>query len=634
MTQKQSWFALVAILVLAGWCYSTSFSSDFQLDDEANLDSLALVSDAESALEFVATGIAGPTGRPLSLLTFALQADSWSDGPAAFLLVNTFIHLLNALLLALIVRGIFMLRGENATRATYIAFAATSVWVLLPLISTATLLVIQRMTSLSAFFVLVGLAGYIQLRPSAEDATRGRLAILALWLGAATVLATFSKESGALLPVFILVIETTLLRPPLGVRGRDWQTWCAVMLWLPFIALVGYLVLSTSYAEAMVWRRGFDSGERLLTQAHILWVYLGKALVGSTRSLGVYQGDYEIVRSLFSPATLLAVGSWLAVIVLAIVRRRRFPLFAFAVLWFVAGHLLESTVLPLELYFEHRNYIAIAGPIVAFMAFLITHSEQSQSAARYVIPLLIVVNAWFLFSIASLQGSPSVAARYWGQTYPDSVRAVTNMAKYQLIEEGFAPALDTLADFSDRHSEHRYLRILELNLECLSDPTLVTPSRVQDVKTQLVDSGFDYLAGELLSALLTTSERGQCTAVPVEKVAELAEALYANPRYSRDPTYSQIHYGLLALIARISGDNGRAFQHLEQAITFGLTEDLVTMSAVTMIDNGEFAPARAFLADAEQKAPWQPLQAMRWQLNIDANLAYLKASELQQQRTQ
>jgi hypothetical protein len=634
VTERQSWLAFLGVLILAGFCYSTSFSSDFQLDDTTNLGGLANVTDTESAVEYIATGIAGPTGRPLSLLTFALQAGSWQDGPAAFLLVNTLIHLVNALLLALIVRSIFRLRGETEARATCIAFATASVWVLLPLISTATLLVVQRMTTLSSFFVLAGIAGYLRLRPVSQTATRGRLLLLAVWIGLATILATASKESGALLPVFVLVLEITLLQPPQSVRAREWQVWCGVVLWLPLVAIAGYLVMSASYPETMVWRRGFDGAERLLTQTHILWDYVGKAVVGSTGKLGVYQGDYEVVRSLFSLTTLAAVFSWLTLFVLAIVWRRRFALFAFAVLWFLAGHLLESTVFPLELYFEHRNYLAIAGPVCAFMAFLITQSAQSRQAARFVIPLLIVMNAWFLFSIASLQGNPSVAARYWGQKFPDSVRAATNLAKYQMVEEGFPTAINTLAGFSDRHSEHRYLRVLELNLECLSDPVAVTASRVDEVKAQLADSGFDYFAAEVLSALHTTSENGQCIAVPAATVGELAVALYENPRYARDPTYSQLHYSLLALIARKSGDDGKAFELLDQAVAFGLTTDLVTMKAVTMIDNGDFSAARAFLADAVQEAPRQPLKALRWQRNIDANLAYLTASEEQQQRTQ
>src|SRR5690606_17359807 len=46
--------------------------------------------------------------------------------------------------------------------------------------------------------------------------------------------------------------------------------------------------------------------------------------------------------------------------------RRRQPALSFAIAWFLAGHALESTIFPLELVYEHRNYLPAVGPLLAF----------------------------------------------------------------------------------------------------------------------------------------------------------------------------------------------------------------------------------------------------------------------------
>ncbi|MEL7186229.1 MAG: tetratricopeptide repeat protein, partial [Pseudomonadota bacterium] len=174
MRRQHSLLLLAITLVVTWFCYSAAFDSAYHLDDEVNLGGLATVSDNKTFADFVMSGTAGPTGRPLSLLTFAWQADEWERGPSAFLAVNTLIHLLNAILLAFCVRAIFLINQLDDRRATLIAVAAASVWVVLPLISSATLLVVQRMTGLSSMFVLLGLAGIKQVNQRVDGEKRAR----------------------------------------------------------------------------------------------------------------------------------------------------------------------------------------------------------------------------------------------------------------------------------------------------------------------------------------------------------------------------------------------------------------------------------------------------------------------------
>ena len=88
--------AFLLVMIFAGWAYSLAFSGTWYYDDSPNLAGLEQVDDWLTGLNFTTSGIAGPTGRAVSLATFVFQANAWPDDPSAFLAVNTGIHLLTA----------------------------------------------------------------------------------------------------------------------------------------------------------------------------------------------------------------------------------------------------------------------------------------------------------------------------------------------------------------------------------------------------------------------------------------------------------------------------------------------------------------------------------------------------------
>ena len=209
-----------AALLLALACYWPATGGAFLLDDRSNLNGLAWVDDAASAWDFILSGTAGPSGRPLALATFALQADSYAEGAGAFVRVNILIHLFNAVLLAGCLYLLSLTRAIERQRALAIATIAASFWVLLPLLATASLLVVQRMATLSATLVLLGLGGYLLARRRLDTAPVPALAGMTASLAAGALLAALAKESGLLLPVFVLVIEITLLQAPVSPGSR------------------------------------------------------------------------------------------------------------------------------------------------------------------------------------------------------------------------------------------------------------------------------------------------------------------------------------------------------------------------------------------------------------------------------
>ena len=615
------------VLVLAWFCYRPALSGAFLLDDIPNLGGLAQIDDVRTASDFVLSGASGPTGRPLALLTFALQANQFERGPRAFLKVNVFIHLLNAVLLAWCLYQLASVMAVERGRAILVATSAASLWLLLPLLATSSLLIVQRMTTLSALFSLLGLGSYLAFRRNIEQTPHNSLIAMTALLAVSTLLATFTKESGSLLPMFVLVIEATVLMRPESITQRNWRIWKFVVLVLPSVAVFAYLASRASYPEWMQDRKDFNAWERVLTEAQILWVYIQNAVIGLPVRLGIFQTEYPVSRSLLEFKTLIAGSAWLALLFAAIVRRRRWPLFALAVFWYLAGQVIESTVLPLELYFEHRNYLPIIGPVFALCAYLLLRSGRAWRVGLAAISLLVIVNAYLLYVFASIWGEPSFASRYWALNYPDSSRAVTNMAKYQLTEEGPQRAIQTIRQFTAAHPEYAYLGIQELNISCLFVMESDREQIVAELERDLPNVAFTFTAGRMLSQLFTTTSAIDCGKITPATVERLAVRLHDNARYINDPYYSQFHHKLLAGIARFQGDREATMSNLEKAISYSPSSELNMMMVTALAGAGDFSGADNFINNATLNKPMNPLMAFVWQRDLEGLRAYVRELE-------
>jgi hypothetical protein len=377
----------------------------------------------------------------------------------------------------------------------------------------------------------------------------------------------------------------------------------------------------------MVQRLGFTAGERLMSEARLLWVYLFKALLGRPDTLGIFQDPPAVARSLLQPATLLACISWIALALAAIIWRRRYPLFALAVLWYLAGHLIESTHLALELYFEHRNYLPIIGPVLALATFLALRKRQYLHLGLAAVTVFVAINAYFLIVFASLWGEPSMASRHWAMRYPDSVRAVTTMATFQFSEEGPFRTIQTIDDFATRNPQHAYLRIQQLNLLCRFSATEDHEQVVAQLHRQLPSVTFTYTAGTMLSQLFDAAVATDCPALTTKTVSALTSVLRKNPRYVGDSAYNRFSEKLQAGIARYDGDAVASLEHLKAAIAYGPTLELNMMMVSTLSDAGDFDAARKYIDDVRVAAPRNPLRAVVWHRDLDELAVYIDELE-------
>ena len=359
----------------------------------------------ESLRQVFLSGHAGPSGRPVAQLSFALNYYFSGFDPFVFKATNLAIHLATGVLaFYLALRLLAAAMPQAKQRNVLIAGGGVAVlWLLHPIQLLPVLHVVQRMTSLSAFFLLAALLLHIlgRERGGRSGATRLVLAWGILW-----PLSFFSKETGALFPLFVLAWELILRRSACGSLDRFARAF-ATVAGLTLLAIMAYAL---SPAMQWLWAgydiRPFSLVERLLTEGRVLWFYLGLILFPRLEALGLYHDDIVISTGLFSPWTTLPALAGLAGLVwLAWRMRTRAPIVSFGLAWFLIGHAMESTFLPLEIAHEHRNYLPILGILLAAAWALVRILERTGARKTIGVALALAALAYFPFvtALRSLQ---------------------------------------------------------------------------------------------------------------------------------------------------------------------------------------------------------------------------------------
>ena len=423
-------FSFFTLLALALGCalvpaYWASLFGGFAFDDYSNVvDNPALRGGDGSLASVVASatsGMASPLGRPLSMLSFALNYQIFGESPFSFKVTNLAIHYANSLLVGLVIWQ--MLRHAAFKKEEHcvptLAAALALAWALHPLNAIPVLLVVQRMTSLAAFFMLTGFALYLYGR---QTKTALGWCAIALSICVCWPAAIYSKETGLLFPVYIVLCEWLLLGSFKTVPRK------AIYLGACFTATVLLAVCWTKWEliTGGYRMRLFTLEDRLYTETRVLWFYVQQMLLPIPHAFGLYHDDIEVSRSVISPPqTLIAIASWLGVIAMAYRQRVRWPLFAFAVFWFLASHLLESTILPLEIAHEHRNYLASLGLLVWIGSLVMpVRPDKRWRLPRMALALGFVLFCGFVTSLRSAQWSDDLTRKQVEvANHPQSARA-------------------------------------------------------------------------------------------------------------------------------------------------------------------------------------------------------------------
>ena len=171
-----------------------------------------------------------------------------------------------------------------------------------------------------------------------------------------------SEEHAVILSLLCLVAEITLFR--FGAMSALLRRLHQILV-LSIFATVVYLLSNPDFILGSYHGRDFTPGQRLMTESRVLWTYVHSLLLPDLARMGLYLDDFSLSTGWLHPvSTLLSTIAWGAVFLIAIILRYRVPILSFSILWFLVGHIIESSFLSLEIAFEHLYYFPRIGVIM------------------------------------------------------------------------------------------------------------------------------------------------------------------------------------------------------------------------------------------------------------------------------
>ncbi|MFT4241110.1 MAG: hypothetical protein QM569_02395 [Acidovorax sp.] len=616
------WSALLALVLI---CYWAGLHGGFVFDDDVNILQNSSLRITNGTLdEFWAaavSGHAGPLGRPVALLTFALNY-YWAGTFDAFQfkLVNLAIHLVNAILVGCFAQWVCeaLTTKEKAAITPGLPWAGLMVaalWALHPLNLTAVLYAVQRMTSLCTLFGMAGVVIYVWYRRSTYQSLAlkhplpwGLVSAVAVL--ACLILSALSKESGVLFAPLIFWLEycvfgfrykNNALR--LGRMHMRTAVTCVVMLTAVYVAVfkLPSMVGHEAYAN-----REFTLMERGLTEARILIIYLRMLLLPQVSQMSLYHDDIVLSHSLLSPlSTIFALIALLLITAAAWLLRKKVPVLLFGWGWFLISHALESTIFPLELMYEHRNYFAIIGPLLAvpMLVFRLDAKQYGKLAAFCLVAYVALLG--FITHVRSLQWSNTMDwAALEAENRPGSMRASYELGRLYIVllhtygDPKFGQLADDALVRAQNNDKGALLPLAARIQLAYMQGAAPKPELIEQLKTGFRTEKYRNVNTSVLQSLMNCQLQKNCHMADNDMM-DILQAAYENPL---TPISERAEVSKLMGNYLISGMNDLAggVALIRQSIDLQDKASSRIMYAQALAMGGKFNAAMSELDEAER----------------------------------
>ena len=586
--------ALVSILTVA--TYLPGLSGPLLLDDLPQLEPL-IQQSAHYPSELFGNYIlstSGPTGRPVAMATFITDAVTHGPDVWWWKFNNLMLHLISGLLVCWLTALLLQALPKKTGVDPWIAGVVVGgLWLLHPIQVSTVLYTVQRMTELSTLFVFAGLICYVKGRLLHDRSVLAGWMLIGIGFFVFYPLGVLSKENALIYPVYCSLVELIVFQfsGPLPAK-RQVKIFHGVLLTGYVLAAVFVLANFASIVLESYAIRDFTLGERVLTQFRVVATYLSQILLPMQRSMGFFHDDVAVSTGLFSPVTtLMSALLVVSLVASSLIFRRKLPLFAFGVLFFFASHVVESSVLGLELMFEHRNYTGTFGILIALMA-LALHAKKHLKVAVAVAVISLLAFSFLTWQRSLTWSSPASLYQYAYISHPGSSRVNLVYANAYAAAGDFVRARAFLA----RVKPGLGAELHGLFLDCLEHKR-VDENALE--KIALFESGvLDGHATSSADVLVREVVGGRCSA-PRQSLVEAIEFLAMSRGRTVDDNRS-ILFTKAKLLESMSDIDAAVEQYVAaQALSKNDALPLY-LAADTLIRSGRLTEARDLLKEAHE----------------------------------
>jgi Flp pilus assembly protein TadD len=391
--------AVLAICLLTVIIYSNTFNCAFVFDDQQNITQNPYRRLTELSLEKICdAAFKNPhANRPVANISFAVNYYLGKYNTAGYHVVNILIHLLNGILvyiftlLTLKQAGIAAPEHSRSPQLStaYISLFAALIFTAHPIQVQSVTYIVQRMNSLAVMFYLLSLILYIGGR-----STLIRWKRWTQWSGCLLcwILALGSKEIAATLPLVLLLYEWYFFQNL--SKDRLKQNLIYLIGLVVLLGLTAYMFLGSNPLDGILGsyvHRDFTLEERVLTQCRVLVFYLSLLFYPHPLRLNLLH-HITTSHSLLDPVTTLfslLILVFLLGLAVCIAKKQR--LVSFCILWFFIHLVIESSIIGLEIIFEHRLYLPMVG-LALMTAYLLFHLLSAHRTWVFIVSTAIIVS--------------------------------------------------------------------------------------------------------------------------------------------------------------------------------------------------------------------------------------------------
>ncbi len=373
---KKYVFAFITLFICLLIIYGNSLNGVWIFDDEPNIveNKYVHVKTLEwESLEKTFYGLDQKTiSRPVAYLTFGVNYYFGQLNPFSYHVVNLFIHYLSSIFLFLFVYrtlNVDRLEAEYGSSSYAIALLSTFFWATNPVHVTAVTYIVQRMASMAGMFYIMSMYFYVLGRTDKGLWKKTAFFVLS---ALSAMLAIGTKENAVMLPVSIYLYDLLLIQ---GVSResliKNCKYYVVPVIIAASVAMLFFIDVSSFLKLGGYPKWVFSMWERLLTETRVIIYYISLLLYPVSSRL-MLNHDFIISKSLFDPWTTIASILFILVSIgLAIAIARKKPLISYCILFFFLNHVVEGSFIPLDLVYEHRNYIPSMLFFVPFAVFAI-----------------------------------------------------------------------------------------------------------------------------------------------------------------------------------------------------------------------------------------------------------------------
>jgi len=364
-------------------------------------------------------------------------------------------------------------------------------------------------------------------------------------------------------------------------------------------------------ARSCLANRGWTLGQRLLTEPRVLFDYLGQLWFPRPFSRGLFNDGYLVSQDLFHPwTTLPALAGLIALTWLAWRLRHRAPAIAMAIGFYLIGQSIESGPFPLEIYFEHRNYLPAALMFWPLALWLTGPGTLPRLRATlvFVLPLLLAAETWLA---ASLWGDPAGQSLVWSARNPDSPRAEAFQAQNEAAHGQLARAEHRLRDALRERPMEMQLLVNLVGTRCKAG-SLSASDLAATEQAFATDADLPRLSFKWLEKSLSTAESGSCSGFGIAQADALARAFERNPHTAMLPGRQSDADHLRGEIDLAEGRPQEALAAFNAAYAAERKLDTVLVQAAMLASAQQprLALAHLQLASVKPTRPWYKWRSM------------------------